>query len=84
MTSRRVNALECVVIPVIEDVIQYIKTEMDEESREEFFRVKKVVSKKREKEEAARGEKAAEEAALSPRKNILNVGAGAKDEDIVF
>ena len=42
MTSRRVNALECVVIPVIEDVIAYIKTEMDEEAREEFFRVKKV------------------------------------------
>lgn len=49
MTSRRVNALEFVLIPKIEDVMAYIILEMDEESREEFFRVKKVVAKKREK-----------------------------------
>merc|ERR1719343_1290008 len=59
MTSRRVNALEYVLIPRIEDTIQYITQEMDEQDREEFFRVKKVVEKKkakleREKEEAAR------------------------------
>merc|ERR1719159_644403 len=47
MTSRRVNALEYVLIPRIEDIIQYITQEMDEQAREEFFRVKKVVQKKR-------------------------------------
>merc|ERR1712113_608974 len=55
MTSRRVNALEYVLIPRIEDTIQYITQEMDEQAREEFFRVKKVVEKKRarlEKEKA--------------------------------
>merc|ERR1712115_390097 len=56
MTSRRVNALEYVLIPRIEEIIHYITQEMDEQSREEFFRVKKVVEKKkaklaREKEE---------------------------------
>jgi len=49
MTSRRVNALEYVLIPRIEDIIQYITQEMDEQSREEFFRVKKVVEKKKQK-----------------------------------
>merc|ERR1719168_72474 len=57
MTGRRVNALEYVLIPRIETICHYITQEMDEEAREEFFRVKKVVEKKkaklaREKEEA--------------------------------
>merc|ERR1712174_40702 len=47
MTSRRVNALEYVLIPRIEEVLAYITQEMDEQSREEFFRVKKVVEKKK-------------------------------------
>merc|ERR1711988_509280 len=54
MTSRRVNALEYVLIPKIEDVCAYIILEMDEESREEFFRVKKVVEKKKAKLERER------------------------------
>merc|ERR1719223_2103254 len=49
MTSRRVNALEYVIIPRIEGMIEYITQEMDEQSREEFFRVKKVVEKKKAK-----------------------------------
>merc|ERR1712045_908284 len=49
MTSRRVNALEYVHIPKIEEIIHYITQEMDEQAREEFFRVKKVVEKKKAK-----------------------------------
>merc|ERR1712087_316636 len=49
MTSRRVNALEYVLIPRIEETIHYITQEMDEQSREEFFRVKKVVEKKKQR-----------------------------------
>merc|ERR1712048_9846 len=52
MTSRRVNALEYVLIPRIEEISAYI-LEMDEESREEFFRVKKAVEKR--KSEARKG-----------------------------
>eukprot|EP00933_Yihiella_yeosuensis_P025900 TRINITY_DN20093_c0_g1_i1.p1 TRINITY_DN20093_c0_g1~~TRINITY_DN20093_c0_g1_i1.p1 ORF type:complete len:250 (+),score=78.62 TRINITY_DN20093_c0_g1_i1:78-827(+) len=85
MTSRRVNALEYVLIPRIEDIIQYITQEMDEQSREEFFRVKKVVEKKKAK--LAR-EKEAEEAgaAASPVAAIdaPSILAGKKDDDIIF
>jgi len=47
MTSRRVNALEYVVIPRLQDTMAWVKGEMDEMEREEFFRVKKVVEKKK-------------------------------------
>lgn len=86
MTSRRVNALEFVVIPRLEGMVQWIKGEMDEIEREEFFRVKKVVEKKKQKMErekiafaAAEAEKGA--AGLSkPAGSAL----GKKDDDILF
>ncbi|KAI5187863.1 V-type H+-transporting ATPase subunit D, partial [Nematocida homosporus] len=40
--SRRVNALEHVLIPKIENTIAYVQSELDEQDREEFFRLKKV------------------------------------------
>ena len=78
MTSRRVNALDYVVIPRVEAIIAYIGQEMDEMEREEFFRIKKVVEKKKarlQKEAAAK---------------VVHVEAPAtfdfaeKDADLVF
>jgi V-type H+-transporting ATPase subunit D len=54
ITNRRVNALEYIMIPKILWVIDWINLELDEESREDFTRLKKVQdNKKKEKEKAA-------------------------------
>lgn len=91
MTSRRVNALEYVLIPRIEEVLAYITLEMDEQSREEFFRVKKVVEKKKAKLLLEAQEDAAEAAtksrAAGAQKSVALAPSSMldeKDEDIVF
>lgn len=43
VTSRRVNALEHIVIPRFQDVVKYILQELDEQAREEKFTMKKVL-----------------------------------------
>ena len=54
VTNRRVNALEFIQIPKILGIIAWIESELDEESREDFFRLKKVQdNKKRDKKKAA-------------------------------
>jgi len=85
MTSRRVNALEYVLIPRIEEIMQYITQEMDEQAREEFFRVKKVVEKKKAKIEKERSEQlAAGEAAQAQAIDAPSMLDSKKDADLVF
>jgi V-type H+-transporting ATPase subunit D len=46
-TNRRVNALEHVLVPRLEGSVAYITSELDEQDREEFFRLKKIQNNKK-------------------------------------
>lgn len=46
-TNRRVNALDFMLIPRINNTIDYINAELDEQDREEFFRLKKIQKSKK-------------------------------------
>jgi len=47
VTNRRVNALEYLVIPNFVSTTIYIQQELDEQSREDYFRLKKVIDNKK-------------------------------------
>lgn len=85
-TNRRVNAIEHVIIPKIENTVSYIISELDELEREEFFRLKKV-------QERNKKLKAAEEARKQALKDsgeyvehgaVSNMLDDATDQDILF
>lgn len=85
MTNRRVNALEHVMIPRLENTIKYINSELDEMDREEFFRLKKVQGKKKK-----RGDDADEIEEVAEDETLGDEPAGAgdllkdKDDDVIF
>ena len=60
VTNRRVNALENVTIPKIENVLDYISRELDELEREDFTRLKLVQGKKQVEEKETQKRKEAE------------------------
>jgi len=84
VTNRRVNAIEHVVIPRLENTVNYIISELDEREREEFYRLKKIQDKKKdairikEEENAARGIAEAKESAML--NDFMDDGA---DDDLV-
>jgi len=86
ITNRRVNAIEHVVKPKLENTINYIVGELDETEREEFYRLKKIQGKKKkameimEAEKAARGLKTKQDETDPSKSSILNAFT-KNDED---
>ncbi|XP_030747333.1 V-type proton ATPase subunit D [Sitophilus oryzae] len=85
ITNRRVNAIEHVIIPKIENTLAYIISELDEIEREEFYRLKKIQDKKKINKAKVEKAKAELKAAgllkeSNQPANILDEG----DEDILF
>jgi len=84
-TNRRVNAIEHIIIPRLENTIRYIISELDEMDREEFFRLKKIQGKKKrdnaQKQIAVEAEAAEPVSSVDERvPNLLD----SKDEDVIF
>ena len=91
VTNRRVNALEYVVIPRIQDIIDFIDKELDEQAREDFFRLKRVNDNKKKaqlqaliessKKKAQTDNPDAEEEEAPQEDTIFN---DEEDDDVVF
>lgn len=85
-TNRRVNALENVVTPRLENTVSYIKGELDELEREEFFRLKKVQAVKKKDMEKAEAKAKADNAMLfsSGQERLPNMLEQSHDPDLLF
>jgi len=83
VTNRRVNALENVTIPKIENVLDYISRELDELEREDFTRLKLVQGKK-EQEIKEQEHENKENKQSNADKDITAAFDANDDEDVVF
>ena len=80
-TKRRVNALEFKLLPELKDNQEYIEQKLEEQEREEIFRLKKIKAKKEEEEKAEREAEAAESDAETEAADTENEARVSQDDD---
>jgi V-type H+-transporting ATPase subunit D len=92
ITNRRVNAIEHVIIPRIQNTMSYITTELDEREREEFYRLKKIQEKKKQWAKNKEKEQASRKASVRDGEDFdgardtqpVNIFDNAEDPDLLF
>ena len=77
MTSRRVNALEFIVIPKFKEIVDYIEEELEEQEREEKFTMKKVL-------ENRKAEQARRDAEYEAKKRLMMGLSTQEDSDNIL
>ena len=87
ITNRRVNAMDCVLIPRYKANIAFVDSTLDENEREEFFRLKKVQEKRKvqaakEEEERLARFKKVDDTTKEQAQNILE--DSTDDSDLLF
>ena len=83
VTNRRVNALQHVVVPRFIATYKYIEQELDEQAREDFFRLKKVLDNKRKHIAEEEKNKEKEQGFIMNEEETQNL-LDEIDEDIIF
>jgi V-type H+-transporting ATPase subunit D len=81
-TNRRVNALEYVVLPRVDNTVAYITSELDEQDREDFFRLKKVQGNKKKESRQLEEQLRALRLSASPTTEPKNLLIDEEDADI--
>ena len=87
ITNRRVNAMDCVLIPRYKANIAFVDSTLDENEREEFFRLKKVQERRKvqaakEEEERLARFKKTDDTQQAQTQNILE--DSTDDSDLLF
>jgi len=74
VTNRRVNALEFVIMPILDNTQKYVISELDEQEREDTYRIKKV------KDIRTADQQREDDAKVAERRRLRRLGIRVEEE----